>query len=540
MTNKEWWRSAIIYQIYPRSFKDSNGDGIGDLKGITENLNYVASLGVDAVWVSPFFRSPMKDFGYDVSDFYDVDPLFGTMEDCEALIAHATSLNLKVIIDMVLNHTSDQHPWFIESASSRDNPKADWYVWADPKPDGTPPTNWLSVFGGSSWHWSTRRRQYYLHNFLKQQPDLNYHNPEVRKAMLDMMRFWLDKGVRGFRMDAANFYFHDKELRDNPPHNNQLHPQDHVPDANTYSMQRHVYDQSRPENLEFLAEIRTLLNEYDGAIGMAELGAFDADMLIGQYTSANRYLHMGYGFNFLNERFGAPYIKKVIRNIEKYLGDGWPCWAFSNHDAVRPVTRWNPAIGKESDFARLLYGLLLSFRGSVCIYQGEELGLSQAVVAYEDLQDPYGIEFWPEFPGRDGCRTPIPWKNEGICGGFSDVKPWLPMPESHKKRAISVQQSESDSEYQFFVKLVQWRKQHPALLYGDISLIDQDNDHVLAMDRIHAGETIRVICNISDSDTVVSVEEGFTPIDAQPYSSLLRINEAGVTLLPYGIIFLQK
>jgi alpha-glucosidase len=536
----QWWKSAIIYQVYPRSFSDSNNDGVGDLCGITDKLDYIAKLGVDAVWISPFFRSPMKDFGYDVSDFYDIDPLFGTMKDFEDLVAKANSLNLRIIIDMVLNHTSDQHAWFLESASSRDNPKADWYVWADPKPDGSPPNNWLSVFGGSSWQWNPRRRQYYLHNFLKQQPDLNYHNPMVRRAMLEMMRFWLDKGVRGFRMDAANFYFHDLELRNNPPHDNRLNPQDHVPDANTYSMQLHIYDQSRPENMAFLSEIRSLLNEYDGAIGMAELGAYDADILIGKYTEGNQYLHMGYGFNFLNERFGVPYIKKVIASIESHLRDGWACWAFSNHDAVRPVTRWNDNPQKDKDFAMMLYGILLSLRGSVCVYQGEELGLPQADIAFEDIQDPYGIEFWPEFKGRDGCRTPMPWQSDSTYAGFSEHKPWLPIPQEHKSKAVDVQQKSDSSEYNFFINLVNFRKKHLPLLYGDIQIIDHDNKDVLILDRSYNGEKIRVVFNLSDAEINYSIAgQGVKVIENQPYAAKIVLQGESINLQPLSAVFIS-
>lgn len=269
-TQTDWWRGAVIYQIYPRSFQDSTNSGMGDLAGIIARLDYVADLGVDAIWLSPFFPSPQKDFGYDVSDYKNVDPIYGTLHDFEKLITKAHTLGLKVVIDQVMSHTSDQHDWFVQSHADQTNDKADWYVWADPKPDGTPPNNWLSVFGGSAWQFDARRSQYYLHNFLVEQPDLNFHNPDVREALLDAGKFWLDLGIDGFRLDTANFFFHDKQLRDNPPYTG---PQSHdVPMVNPYAYQDHIYSKSQPENLDFLKEVRTLLNQYPGTTSVGEVG----------------------------------------------------------------------------------------------------------------------------------------------------------------------------------------------------------------------------------------------------------------------------
>ena len=293
----EWWRGCVIYQVYPRSYQDTSGDGIGDLIGIADRIEYIASLGVDAIWISPFFTSPMKDFGYDVSDYTNVDPMFGTLGDFDHLVRVAHDHGIRIMIDLVLSHSSDQHPWFVESRMDRTNPKADWYVWAEPKPDGTPPNNWLSIFGGSAWQWDGKREQYYLHNFLTSQPDLNFHNEEVRQALLDVVRFWLDRGVDGFRLDTINFYFHDKELRDNPPLAKELRNDSIAPAVNPYNHQLHVYDKNRPENLEFLRRFRALLDEYPGTTAVGEVG--DAQIwlqIVADYTSGGDKMHMCYAF----------------------------------------------------------------------------------------------------------------------------------------------------------------------------------------------------------------------------------------------------
>jgi alpha-glucosidase len=308
-----WWREAVIYQVYPRSFLDTDGDGIGDLPGITARLDYIASLGVDIVWLSPFFRSPMKDFGYDISDYCDVDPLFGSLADFDRLVQKAHGLGLKIMIDQVMSHTSDAHPWFAESRAGRDNPKSDWYVWADPLPDGNPPNNWLSVFGGSSWQWDTRRRQYYLHNFLASQPDLNFHNPEVQQAQLDALRFWLARGVDGVRMDACNFHFHDRRLRSNPPATRADNMM--ATDVNPYGMQAHIHDKTQPENLAFLQKIRRLLDEY-AAISIGEVGADDALAVMADYTSGGDKLHMAYSFNLLTPDFSAAHVRTQVEEFE--------------------------------------------------------------------------------------------------------------------------------------------------------------------------------------------------------------------------------
>ncbi|MGV7211488.1 alpha-glucosidase [Oxalobacteraceae bacterium A2-2] len=479
---EQWYRDAIIYQVYPRSYLDTNGDGIGDLPGITAKLDYIASLGVDIVWISPFFKSPMKDFGYDIADYCDVDPMFGTLADFDALVAKAHSLGLKIMIDQVMSHTAEAHPWFAESRSSRDNPKADWYVWSDPAPDGNPPNNWMSVFGGSSWQWDTRRRQYYLHNFLASQPDLNFHNPEVQQAHLDALRFWLERGVDGIRMDACNFHFHDQELRSNPPATTRDTAT--VSDVNPYGMQAHIYDKSRPENLPFLQKLRTLLNEYN-AVAIGEVGADDSLAVMAEYTAGGDKLHMAYSFNLLVPALSAPYIRAQVEAFEARVQGGVASWSVGNHDVQRVATRWG---GPQAPlaFSKMILAMQLSLKGTPCLYQGDELAFPEADVPFELLQDPYGITFWPEFKGRDGCRTPIAW-TDGEHGGFTTGTPWLPVSPGQKARAASLQEGDPESPLNFARNIIAWRRKLPQLTRGDIVFFDAP-EPVLALRRDLAGE----------------------------------------------------
>jgi len=501
----EWWRGAVLYQIYPRSFRDSNGDGIGDLPGILAGLDHVAALGVDGIWISPFFRSPMADFGYDVADYRDVDPMFGSLEDFDRLLAAAHDRGLKIIIDMVLSHTSDQHPWFRQSRQDRDTPKADWYVWADAKPDGTPPNNWLSVFGGSAWSWDPRRAQYYLHNFLPSQPDLDLHNPQVVDALLDACRFWLDRGVDGFRLDVANFYTHDRLLRDNPPRHTGLTASDGIHERNPYGMQRHLYDKTRPETLPVLRRLRALMDAYPGTVTVAEVSDDDSVGTCARYVAGRDLLHTAYGFSLLGERFGAGVIRDHVEAFERESaaqpgGAGWPAWAFSNHDVPRVVSRWAAQAGTtpgDPAFARLLLALLLCLRGTVFLYQGEELGLTQADVPHERIQDPYGRPFWPEYRGRDGCRTPLPWTSRPPHGGFTlpEAEPWLPLPPEHLPLSIAAQGREADSLLCFTRALIAWRRGHAALRLGDIGFLDMP-EPLLGFSRGQGEETVLCIFNL--------------------------------------------
>ncbi|MBE2276243.1 MAG: DUF3459 domain-containing protein [Rhodobacteraceae bacterium] len=463
----DWWRGAVIYQIYPRSFQDTNGDGIGDLAGIADRLAHIARLGADAIWISPFFTSPMKDFGYDVSDYRDVDPMFGTLADFDRVVAVAHELGLRVMIDLVLSHTSDQHPWFRESRKSRSNPRADWYVWSDPRPDGTPPNNWLSIFGGSAWQWDSRREQYYMHNFLTSQPDLNFHNMEVQAALLEVAQFWLERGVDGFRLDTINFYVHDRHLRDNPALPEDERNDATAPKVNPYNHQMHLFDKSRPENLAFLRRFRAVLNPY-GAAAVGEVGDSQRGLeVMAEYTSGGDKVQMCYPFELLQpRRLTAAGLADTFARMLAAAPDAWPCWSYSNHDVVRHVTRW----GLDDTAARTYAVLLACLRGSICLYQGEELGLPEAEVAYEDLQDPYGIEFWPEFKGRDGCRTPMPWVSDNAAAGFTTAaRPWLPVSPAHRPLAVAAQGDEGMLAH--YSRLLAFRRAHPALVTGEMSAV---------------------------------------------------------------------
>ncbi len=500
----DWWRGAVIYQIYPRSFQDSNGDGIGDLLGIAQRLPHVASLGVDAVWISPFFKSPMKDFGYDVSDYCDVDPMFGTLADFDILIGAAHRLGLKVLIDLVLSHSSQDHHWFRESRKDKDNDYANWYVWADAKPDGTPPNNWLSIFGGSAWQWEPSRCQYYMHNFLTEQPDLNFHEPKVQEALLNTAHFWLGRGVDGFRLDTINFYVHDAQLRDNPALPVEERNPITAPAVNPYTWQNHLYDKTQPENLDFLRKFRAVLNEYHAA-AVGEVGDDQRGLeILGQYTAGDDLMHMSYAFELLSDHMPTPdYITGVMTKIAEVAADGWVCWAFSNHDVPRHISRWNLTDAG----ARCFTTLMMCLRGSVCLYQGEELALPESEVAFEDLQDPYGKRFWPAFKGRDGCRTPMVWEPSNQNGGFSQGFPWLPVSHDHLNRAVSTQEQDPAAILHHYRRAVSFRHAHHALAKGSIDDLGTDGS-ILHFVRTQPDESIFCAFNLRHEPAVMEMPAG--------------------------------
>ncbi|MGV3549974.1 beta-galactosidase BglA [Rhizobium sp.] len=513
--NSNWWRGAVIYQIYPRSFQDSTGNGSGDLPGITERIEHAASLGVDAIWLSPFFKSPMADMGYDVSDYCDVDPMFGTLADFDALVAKAHGLGLKVMVDQVISHTSDQHPWFKESRASRDNPKADWYVWADPKPDGTAPNNWLSIFGGPAWEWDGVRRQYYMHNFLTSQPDLNFHSKPVQDALLETVKFWLERGVDGFRLDTVNYYFHDAKLRDNPP----IDPAHaggtaDAPDVNPYGMQHHLHDKTQPENIEFLKRFRALLDQYDARATVGEVGdGYRSLATVAAYTNGGDKLNMCYTFDLLSPNFTAGHIRGCVDAVEKSIKDGWICWAFSNHDVMRHVSRFTQEGDDPAHIARLALSVLSTLRGSICLYQGEELGLAEADLAFEDLRDPYGIRFWPAFKGRDGCRTPMVWEAGKDFAGFSTVKPWLPVPSAHIDLAVDRQDGKAGSVLSHYRQMLAFRKSHDALVDGDIAFLGSNQD-LLAFTRTKGKDTFLFVFNLTRTPAQLTLPAGLDGLKA--------------------------
>ncbi|WP_088311147.1 alpha-amylase family glycosyl hydrolase [Novosphingobium sp. B 225] len=521
-----WWRGAAIYQVYPRSFRDANGDGIGDLAGVTQGLDYIAALGVDAIWLSPFFTSPMKDFGYDVADYCDVDPIFGTLADFDTLIAAAHARGLKVIIDQVYAHTSDAHAWFTESRQSRDNPRADWYVWADPKPDGSPPSNWQSVFGGPAWTWDARRGQYYMHNFLSSQPQLNCHLPAVQDALLDVARFWLERGVDGFRIDALNFSMHDPQLRDNPPA-----PDDGKPRTRPFDYQQRLYNQSHPGIVQLIERIRALTDSYDAIFTLAEVGGASALSEMHQFTQGPARLNSAYGFDFLYaDRLTPALVTKALHDWPAGPGMGWPSWAFENHDAPRALSRWCAPEHRDA-FARLKAMLLVSLRGNVIVYQGEELGQVQVEIPFEQLQDPEAIANWPLTLSRDGARTPLPWAAQDEHGGFTTSQPWLPLGEDNLARAIDRQERDAASLLHLTRELLGLRRNNPALRLGDCRA-DAVSDQVLVLHRMVGSQSTVSVFNLasqpadwpaglSAAGTVLAAVNGAEPGHLPPFGALL-------------------
>ena len=483
----EWWRGAVLYQIYPLSFADSNGDGLGDLPGVIAHLDHVASLGVAGIWLSPFFVTPMKDFGYDVADYTAVDPRFGTLADFDALVARAHALGLKVIIDQVYSHTSDEHPWFKQSAAARQGPKADWYVWADAKSDGSPPNNWQASFGGPSWTWSARRRQYYFHNFLAEQPDLNYWNPEVRSAILTAARFWLERDVDGFRLDVINYLVHDRSLTDNPSAERARPP------AMPALFQRHAHDRNRPETLAFIADLRRLLDGYPDRFSVGEVVDEPALPRQIEYVQGAYRLHSAYSFHFLAASRPTPAL--FAEAVSAWEGvEGSPAWSLGNHDVARFASR---LAGDDPARARVLMAALMCLPGVIFLYQGEELGLPQAEVPFERLADPFAKAAWTGGAGRDGARTPMPWTHDGPSAGFSaSADTWLPLDPRHRPLAVDEQRSDPDSMLAFTGQLIGLRNREPALRLGAARVVESGDD-VLILDRVLDDETLRCVFDFS-------------------------------------------
>lgn len=512
MSSLKWWENAVIYQIYPRSFQDSNDDGIGDLKGITKRLNYLSKLGVDAIWISPFFKSPQKDFGYDVSDYYDINPDYGTLKDFEALITLAHDSKLRVMLDIVPAHCSSEHQWFIESRSSKSNPKADWFHWVEPKDDGSAPTNWLSFFGGQAWTWEPRRQQYYLHNFLPEQPNLNYGNPAVIEEFNKIAKFWFDKGVDGFRLDAVHTINADPvHYKDNPANSNfKLGPlpQDQQP----FFRQLHDAAQlNQPAIQEFCTSYRKIADSYpNDRFLMGEVdGDNDTAMSVSENFTKPGRLHATYNFDLL-EWAGltvSEIREAILKAAEIFNNTGRLSFAFSNHDVPRVATRQLKALGvsvKDSDRMQiLLLKLQISIIGSSCIYQGEELGLEDVTdIPKEKMQDPWGIEFAPTFLGRDTCRTPMVWNKKLPNGGFSRAnKTWLPIANKHLNRAAIDSASDPKSIYNELSKFLKWRKKQPAMMRANCMLNITGDHKEISFERQSDNQTLR--CNF-DFDTLTA------------------------------------
>jgi alpha-glucosidase len=449
-----WWQRGIVYQIYPRSFMDSNGDGIGDLTGIRSRLDYVSDMGVDAIWVSPIYPSPMADFGYDVANYTGVDKIFGTLEDFDALLAEVHRRGLKLIMDFVPNHTSDQHPWFRESRSSRDDPKRDWYLWRDPAPDGGPPNNWLSSFGGSGWELDEATGQYYYHAFLKEQPDLNWHNPQVREAMFNVLRFWLERGVDGFRVDVLWHLIKDDQFRDNPPNPS------FGPGQPPHHSQILVYSTDRPEVQDVVTQLRDVMDEYEDRVLIGEI-YLPVERLVAYYGADLKGAHLPFNFQLINAPWTARGIATLIDEYEKALpGGGWPNWVLGNHDNRRIATR----IGISQ--ARVAAMLLLTLRGTPTMYYGDELGMVDVPIASDQVQDPYEKNVPGLGLGRDPCRTPMQWDRSQAAGFTTAKKPWLPVAGDYQVVNVEAESREPNSMLALYLKLIALRRSEDALSIG--------------------------------------------------------------------------
>jgi alpha-glucosidase len=484
-----WWRGAVLYHVYVRSFYDADGDGQGDLPGVLAKLDYIQGLGVDGIWLSPIHPSPNRDWGYDVADYHGVQADYGSREDFQRLLDAAHERGLKVLLDEVLAHTSDEHPWFLESlGGGKDGPKADWYVWADPKPDGTAPNNWLSVFGGPAWAYQPARRQHYHHKFLRQQPKLNWLNPAAREAALAVLDHWLDAGVDGFRLDVANAFLHDPELADNPPAPEALHQWRHASD-----MQRHVHDANLEANRALMDLVRRRVETHGERFVFGEFS--EEEERSGGYLSPDEGLHSAYTFVLLLEKRLEPaFVREHYATLARFPGH-WPTISFSNHDVPRTVSRFGGE-RPPPELAKLMFALLLSLKGNILVYQGEELGLPQARLPRNRLRDPVGDLYWPYDGGRDGCRTPMPW-DAGLPNlGFSEAQPWLPAAAEHGGLTVADQELDPDSNLAFARQMVALRKASPALSIGEIEFLDAP-DPVLAFVRRWDEEAVACVFNMS-------------------------------------------
>lgn len=487
-----WWQKALVYQIYPRSFYDANGDGTGDLLGIIHKLEYLKWLGVDAVWVSPIYPSPMDDFGYDITDYCDIEPLFGDMQDFDQLLELIHQKGMKLILDLVPNHTSYLHPWFKESRSSRDNPKRDWYIWRDARPDGSPPTNWQSVFGGSGWEWDEKTQQYFYHAFLKEQPDLNWRNPEVKKAMLNVIKFWLEKGVDGFRVDVIWHMIKDDLFRDNPPNPEYKEGQ---PD---YVRNLTVYSEDQPLVHEIIADMRKLMDSYGERLLIGEI-YLPIDKLVTYYGKEGAGVHLPFNFQLIKVDWTAENIYALINRYEGSLPpEGWPNWVLGNHDKSRILSR----VGEKQ--ARIAAVLLLTLRGTPTMYYGDELGMHDVKISPDRIKDP---KEWT-MPGytRDPQRTPMQWSAEPNAG-FSEAEPWLPIADDYKERNVEEEKKDADSMLLLYKELIELRRQEPALAVGDFVPLGL-HGQLMVYKRVYNDQELLVAINFGQDKESYKVEEG--------------------------------
>lgn len=487
-----WWKTASLYQIYPRSFQDSDGDGVGDLHGIIDRLAYVKTLGVDAIWLSPIFPSPMADFGYDISDYVGIDPLFGRLDDFDALIAAAHAADIKVILDLVPNHTSDRHPWFVESRSSRDNPKRDWYLWRDARPDGAAPNNWMSEFGGSAWAYDAATRQYYYHAFLREQPDLNWRNPQVRQAIYDVMRFWLKRGVDGFRVDVIWHLIKDIEFRDNPPN------PDFRAGRPPHESLLPVYSNDQPEVQQAVAEMRGVVDEFKGRVLIGEI-YLPVERLVTYYGTDLSGAHLPFNFALLSAPWHARGLALLIERYEAALPAGaWPNWVLGNHDRPRIASRVGAAQ------ARVAAMLLLTLRGTPTLYYGDEIGMRQVPIAPEQVRDPFEKNVPGIGVGRDGCRTPMQW-SAAQNAGFSAGAPWLPLADDYSQENVDNLTADTQSILNLYRALIDLRKRTPELMLGDYAPVNATGD-LLIYRRVHDGRAVLIALNLGTEPVAVAAD----------------------------------
>ena len=495
MNSHLWWQHGIVYQIYPRSFRDTNGDGIGDLPGIVEKLDYLSWLGVEALWVSPIYPSPMADFGYDVADYCNVDSIFGSLSDVDTLVREAHARNLRVILDFVPNHTSERHPWFVESRASRDNPKRDYYIWRDGKEDGGPPNNWLSVFGGSGWEWDETTRQYYYHAFLKEQPDLNWRNPEVRRQMYDALRFWLDRGIDGFRVDVLWHLIKDATLRDNPPNPDYVPGPGHPP----YNSLSAAFSTDQPEVHEIVEEMRALTDRYSERVLIGEI-YLPIQKLVAYYGRDGRGAHLPFNFQLITLPWEARRIDAAISEYEGAMPDhGWPNWVLGNHDQPRIASR----VGLAQ--ARVAGMMLLTLRGTPTLYYGDELGMRDGVIPPELVQDPQEKNLPGLGLNRDPARTPMQW-DESDSAGFSSARPWLPLSTDSRRVNVESERRDPDSMLNFYRRLITLRRNEPALSIGSYTPLSVAGD-LLAYKREAAGQRFLVVLNLGHRPARVELAE---------------------------------
>ncbi len=505
----QWWQHAVFYEIYPRSFADNNNDGIGDLNGITAKLDYLKDLGVDAIWITPCYPSPQVDFGYDVADYQNIDPMYGTLADFDRLASEAKKRNIRIIMDFVMNHSSDQHAWFKESRSSRDNPKRDWYIWRDGKGEGQPPNNWLSTFGGSAWKYDPATKQWYYHFFYPEQPDLNWRNPEVEKAMFDVTRWWYERGVAGFRLDAVDTLFEDPDLKDNPL----------LPGKNQYGdpNMQHLYNTKLPELHGVLQRLRRVADEYD-AVLIGETWTKDIEELKQYYGAHSNELQMPMDFLFARvDKLSPAEFRKQIAGVE---AAGWPVFVLSNHDIVRAYVRYGDGVHNDA-IAKVMAGLYLTLRGTPLMYYGEEIGMTNNdPKRKQDVKDPIGKLGWPKEKGRDGERTPMQW-NTSANAGFSTTKPWLPVPTSYKTHNVETELKDPDSILNFYRKVLALRHESGALRDGDYIALNEDDPNVLSYLRKYKGEAVLVVLNMSGSPQKVDFDLSNVGVSATKTRTLL-------------------